>query len=456
MSGTQNKEGEIEDVLLTASNAMIQNLAGNQGTTGIPQEESDNEGQQNATKEDEEEEEAEQNSESQQSVHEPAEKEYYPNNRLDKGTANRSPRRPMTSPRSSRQPQNIEAKAEDPEGLAEEFENGATTSKADSQTLAQTVVELENRRDQVLTHGKFRDSIKIQMAIEKATIAQKESCKRETQKQALKENQEKQQKVKDEFREMQREMKEKEQELTRKNREYIASIQDRQKEERKQLDQKWKNQSTQRRYNRSSQRLRTLRLTQERLVSQKKFMESESISNIADRLEREETERNYKLMLADYRASVKTLQDKHQEELQMAEIINNRRMDEFKTFFELKKRPYLKRLNNLQKEEEDLSATPDNIWNRKHRNDGDLITSIVGQRTTKVSLSGTRNVNDYNTLKLPQLPIRSSATSVASNNRDASQASHDPEMEVVDEEENNAHEEDEEQSEAHEEDDDDN
>lgn len=427
------QEGAATDILMTASNALVGNGDNKEGEEGIENEEEDGERvgggvqpieklpdamQELLPKNEEEEEEAKEEEEKNdsQQVHEP---QYYPNNRIDR--QNKSSRAPRRSPRNtSKSNRAVETTAEDPEGLAEEFENGASVSNADSQTLAQTVVELENRRDNMVSSGKMKDSLKVQMAIENAKAAQRESCKRETQKQALKENQDKQQKVREELRRIQQNMNEAEEGLKKKNNEYIESMQSRHKDERSKLDKKWKNDKyVQRRYNRSSQQLRTLRLTQERLIRAKKFSESENIGQIADRLEKEETNRNYNLMLEDYSSSVKALEERQREELELAETVNSRKLDEFHTFVELKKRPYIKRLYNLKKEEEEIAASPDNVWNLKHRNDGDLVSSIVGPRSNNQTMNSTRKVRelDYNTLKLPQLPIHTGNTSAASNSR---------------------------------------
>lgn len=451
MSEPQN-EGAASDILMTASNALMQNGNNEDGEIGggvqpLEKLQEDNMGgllPKNEEEEEEYKEEEETKEGSQKEVHEP---EYYPNNRIDR--KNKSSRAPRRSPRNtSNNNRGKETTAEDPEGLAEEFENGASVSNADSQTLAQTVVELENRRDNIISSGKMKDTLKVQMAIENAKAAQKESCKRETQKQALKENQDKQQKVIEELRRIQNDQNKTEEELKKKNNEYIESIQSRHKDERSKLDKKWKNdKNIQRRYNRSSQQLRTLRLTQERLIRAKKFSESENVGQIADRLEREETNRNYKLMLEDYSSSVKTLEERQREEIELAEIVNSRKLDEHHNFYEIKKRPYVRRLYNLKKEEEEISASPDNVWNLKHRNDGDLVSSIVGVRSSNQTLNSTKQVREleYNTLKLPQLPISTRNTSVASSRRTGvSSAQNRAAAEEDEEKENNNNEEEEE------------
>ena len=233
---SESKEGAATDILMTASNALVG--GDKEEGEGLENEEEDGErvggGVQpleklpdamegllpkNEEEEEEAKEEEEKKDDSQQ-VHEP---QYYPNNRIDR--QNKSSRAPRRSPRNtSKSNRAVETTAEDPEGLAEEFENGASVSNADSQTLAQTVVELENRRDNMVSSGKMKDSLKVQMAIENAKAAQRESCKRETQKQALKENQDKQQKVREELRRIQQNMNEAEEGLKKKNNEYTGYL----------------------------------------------------------------------------------------------------------------------------------------------------------------------------------------------------------------------------------------
>ncbi|KAK8894720.1 hypothetical protein M9Y10_023157 [Tritrichomonas musculus] len=432
--GNDGEPGPASDILLTASNAMIQSgIAKNKEEEeedgeniggGVQPLENLQEEMGGLLPKEEEEENNQEEEEESQKVHEP---QYYPNNRLDRQSkSSRAPRRSPTS-RSNAAKNNNQVKettAEDPEGLAKEFEDGATVSNADSQTLAKTVVELESRRDNQQSGSSMKDTLRISMAIEKAKAAQRESCKRETQKQALKENQEKQEKVKEDLRRMQKAMKEKEKTINQKNNDYIESIQAKHDKQRSDLDKKWKNDITvQRRYNRSSQQLRTLRLTQERLMRAKKFSESESIAQIADRLEQDEINRNFDTMNKDYLLAVKSLEDRQREEMQLAEEVMKRRLEEHQALFESQKRPYMRRLSNLKKEEEEIMASPDNVWNLRHRNDGDLVSSIVGPRSTKAQQhSLVARDNKYNTIQLPKLDINTGASSAASNYRSKEQS----------------------------------
>ncbi|OHT06296.1 hypothetical protein TRFO_25623 [Tritrichomonas foetus] len=422
LSGTRvpkNKpdQGEMDLILMTQSKAMMQNEYIEEPT---PEKDDDQNERKNSDDDDQIEikddvNQNTENNENDQENHEdskgdveesPIEVHEPPKSQRPNTINNNRRRYPQRRPYTSRpRPKPVEASSEDPCGLADEFFNGATKSNADSNTLAQTVVELENRRDEQISNGNISESMNFQRAIETAKIAQKESCKRESQQQALKNIQQKKEQVETDYRNMQREMKEKEKELHQKLNEYIENIETKQKNEMEEHDKKWQSELCQRRYNRSSQQLRTLRLQQFQLFTAKRFADSDQVRDIANKLEKEETQESFRHMLKDFSDSRKTLETKQKEEMDMAITVTKRRKQEFRYFFNSKKKPYIQRLQNLAKEEAEVQANPEGLWNLKHRFDGNTMSNAGGQqspRSTKIPWQN--NVADYNTLKLPPLP----------------------------------------------------
>jgi hypothetical protein len=177
---------------------------------------------------------------------------------------------------------------------------------------------------------------------------------------------------------------------------------DRQEKERQDHDYAWQVEPKQRQWNRSSQKVRVLRVQQARLMNAKKFEEAADTCRFADVVAAAETrEQHFHLGNAYYR-SRKLLDAKHSEELDTFEKAGDVRIGELKYTKEVCQRRFGNRDSALEVE---LGAAkdPERLWVLKHRNEVDPLVRATGIRPAK-PFARSINVSEFNTLALPSLP----------------------------------------------------
>lgn len=288
--------------------------------------------------------------------------------------------------------------------LTDKFLNGEPVNEINPMILAQTVVQLEAKRDELMISGSFAKSMKAQRAVDQAKTAQFESCKKQSQQEVLDEIAEKRNSLDSEYKRFKNEMKEREEDLDNGIKTYLNGIKTRHQEELQEFDDEWHSDTQLRRYNRSSAKLRALRHQQHLYMNVKRFDDAAQVCKIADQLQKEEAKESYRRMLNAYLTARELLVSKQTDEYKNAMMNAERKRDEFKYLKNNLERPFIKRIKNLEIEEE-IAQDPDRIWNLKHRNDGDTISLLIGQRSTRNAIAKPANVTEFNTLKLPPLPI---------------------------------------------------
>jgi hypothetical protein len=258
-----------------------------------------------------------------------------------------------------------------------------------------------------MVSGHFSEAFRIQTAGEGARTQMLDSLKRRCQRELQEEISAREQRSRAEYEQFQREMRRREQEMEAKFTEQAEVLWQRQGRELEAHDDAWKVEPKLRQYNRASQQLRILRIQQRLLVATKRYEEAGQVCGIADRLARADAAERHYRMSNDYHASKELLERKHEEEIDTFQVTCGTRRGEFAFLRETLGRRFANRLSNLQTEA--LSARdPEKVWVRKHRFDGgDVLARVCGGTRKRTGIVKRRvDVNEFNVLPLPPLPVR--------------------------------------------------
>ena len=173
-----------------------------------------------------------------------------------------------------------------------------------------------------------------------------------------------------------------------------------------QLDDEWKSEARRRRYNRSSQQLRNLRVQIILLQNQYRFEEMKELEKRANMIEETETELNARLMESDYSQALKNLQTRHREALRILyRTYKNKKME-----FISSRNSDLAVLKNKVKKLEIMvqdTSDPQKVWNHYHR--FDTLKARSPKKRSSVPSKRKINVQEFNTLNLPLLEETKSA-----------------------------------------------
>lgn len=290
--------------------------------------------------------------------------------------------------------------------LSASFLHGDDVKDGDPELIAHAIVALQERRDELMLNGSFTKSLEVEKAINQAKDAQLQSMKKQSHEQFLSEIQKKRMEAENHYNQVKNDMKAKEIILNQRSREYLANTKKRHDKEMTDHDEHWRSEAVQRRYNRTSQELRSLRLQQQLLMRAKRFGEAEEVAKIAKAKERAECRESYKAMVKDFMESRRKVEMKHKEEMNIAIETVNRKKQEFQYFLNNMMKPYTTRMKNLENEHEEYAKESERVWNRKHRNEGNLVEQYVGvSRSARNVIVKAVNPSDFNVLKLPPLPI---------------------------------------------------
>lgn len=311
-----------------------------------------------------------------------------------------SPKRsPRQSPR--RSPPDVDPQVVS--NLSEQFLAGKPVDCTDPELLAVVCRDLEVHRDNLMVSGHFRESLASQKAVDAAREQQLFSCKLRTHAEVNEELGEKRDSAEHDYEEFKRIMHDEEMKLELKLRDQIEALRERQEEELERHDEEWQTGAKLRLYNRSSQKVRHLRVQQALLMNAKRFDEAEQVFDEAERLVQHEASENHRQMVTDWLQSRSLLQQKHAEEMDTLLKACETQRGEFRFKMQTIERRHQNRLSALQIEEANASD-PDKLWIVKHRNDGDQIANIMGTGKI-VKLHVVPHVCDFNTLPLAPLPV---------------------------------------------------
>ena len=309
----------------------------------------------------------------------------------------------FTSPRRRAWTANPPPDNETVNAISNRFMNGERVNSNDPELLATVVLDLEEKRDQLIMDGSFSESMKAQRAIDTAKIQQFNSSKRRVAKERLDFIQSNKRKVQEEYDQVKNDFKEKEIILEEKIKEQYDTILQRQSQEIDAHDNEWGS-TKQRQFNRASQKLRNLRTQQRQLINTRRFDEAQQVCKIADNLKcQESAEMNHQFLTA-FKASRSQLERKLQDEMEAFFIACETKRNELQIARQHAEKPYINRLKLLESEEK-VASNPDRYWVLKHRNDGDLIANCATKtRSPRPHIRVQDNVAEYNLISLSPLP----------------------------------------------------
>jgi hypothetical protein len=166
------------------------------------------------------------------------------------------------------------------------------------------------------------------------------------------------------------------------------------------LDADWTGVSRERKYNRTSGLLRTLRTQAALLLKERKYDESRSVERRADALESFETDSCHRRMEADYFGQLKLMEERHAKEEEEMARKHNLRRGEWQAARDFEMSVATQKVDNLKKEIEEMQD-PEKVWSLYHRTETDpfvLRGCVAGRRPL--------DVGQFNQLELP--PLRAS------------------------------------------------
>jgi hypothetical protein len=291
--------------------------------------------------------------------------------------------------------------------LASRFLSGRPVQCDDPELLAATVWELEDRLDSLIGKSRFSELMRTDQAVKEARAQLMESLKRQNQERRQAEVHARTSNSRQEFEEFSKTITLREQQLEMRLKDQLQQLRDKQARESAEHDAQWQVDPKERLFNRSSQKLRMLRLQRHLLLASHKFDEAAQVSGIGDKVVRSETAERHYQMQTDFEASRVLLDRKHADELDTLMQTSELRRGEFRYIKETLSRRFGNRFMVL-KVEEQAASDADKLWARTHRNgDGDQLAAVMGGSRKKVLVSKTPNVADFNTLVLPPLEMNS-------------------------------------------------
>jgi hypothetical protein len=279
-------------------------------------------------------------------------------------------------------------------------------------TLAAVVSELQDHLDVAMCESRFQDSKRALHAVESARAQLLLSLKLQHQAEVQAELAAKRRAAEAQRSEFAAEMAARERELEDALQRGADTMTARHLETQRQHDIAWATEPRTRHYNRTSQRLRVLRVQQQYLLAAKRFDEAEQVCRIADRQHEEESvENQYQRFVsyADSRARL-DLRQANEEDT----ITRDRGVRRGRLMFERERaaRRFTKRFRNLEVEDE-RAQDRERLWAVYHRNDGDYVATLNrGTRSPATKVEKKAKVNLFNTLPLPPLPAAHSPRGV--------------------------------------------
>jgi hypothetical protein len=257
----------------------------------------------------------------------------------------------------------------------------------DPQALAATVFELEDRLATSIETARFSESVRTERAVEIARAQLLDSLKQDRAAEAAAPPADSE----GEFEEFARTMSYREQQLELRLRTQVQQLREKQGRELAHHDQQWLVEPKQRRFNRSSQKLRILRLQRQLLLTHR----IDEPPSPTDRAARDNTQ-------ADFEASRAQLEQKHADELETLIQACDLRRGELRYIKDTLAKQFAPPIAPPKPEQEVL-PDPDGFWARAKKGEIDGVSISTGSRR-KVQVSKTPTGTEVNaTLPLPRL-----------------------------------------------------
>jgi hypothetical protein len=309
------------------------------------------------------------------------------------------------SPRVARDPTN------NAPGLAMRFLNGSPVECDDPELLLAAIWDLEDRiqLEGSVEDAQFPEFARTDRAIEAARAQLMVLLKKLNSERRQQEIYARTTVSQQEYEEWSEMMAQREEALEARLREQLFQLRARQERECAEHDARWMVEPKQRLFNRSSQKVRILRIQRQLLVTAHRFDDALQVSQIGHKVQADETIEHHFQMQAGFEASRVLLDQKHEEELDtLLQAIEVKR-NEFRYIRDSLAVKFTNRFRVL-KTEEDLANDPERLWVRTRRNDTLEIAITYGTSPRrKVVLSKLANVAEFNTLSLPPLDMDSPA-----------------------------------------------
>jgi hypothetical protein len=288
--------------------------------------------------------------------------------------------------------------------LTKKFLAGHAVLCDNPNNLAAAVWELEEQRDQALVDGLTMESVKAQNAVNAARAQMMNSLKRKTQQELQEDIIMRERESRQEYEQFVMDMKQREQAMEAKFKQQLETLKEKQEREDDEHDMLWKIEPKLRRFNRSSQKVRILRIQQRLLMALRRFEEADQVRRLADDVVRADTVERHFQMNAQYQVSRALLEKKHDEEVDTFAKAWKTKRGELVFLRETLARRFTHRFNNLRAETES-AKDPEKVWVRKHRFDGDQLMNLAGAPRRHTIISKKIDATDMNTLPLPPLPL---------------------------------------------------
>ena len=260
--------------------------------------------------------------------------------------------------------------------LSKKFIANETIKETDPILLAGVIVDLESKRNEMMASGQTRESVKVQIALEKAKQEQRKAAMVAAQKEKSEKIEEKIKETKDKIAEVVSESKEKEKELDEEIKKQVGELKTKQSEELADFDEEWTSEVKSRRYNRASQKLKMMKVQQMLLLNAKRFDEADKMNRTIAQQEQYEISENVRTMQLEYNTARRQLIEKQQAEMSTLNEAHQQQRDVLSNSYH-QKVAILARRQKILEDEKELAQDPEKVWQTSHRNDPDPTTLVA-------------------------------------------------------------------------------
>lgn len=185
----------------------------------------------------------------------------------------------------------------------------------------------------------------------------------------------------------------------------VQELEEKHRQEIEALTDEWESPAVRRRYNRTSQHLRELRIQEIKLLNAHRYDEMNIVKREADALEAKEREETQRKLEQDYETRLQCLRTKQEEEMAKLIHIQDIQKDKYEVAKVHDLRIAHQRIKNLDLEVE-VAKDPEKVWTRFHRMESLELGKRAKPRSARKAPKKTFRSQDYNTLSLPPLTDR--------------------------------------------------
>lgn len=325
-------------------------------------------------------------------------------------SAPRNPKSARSSATSTRE--SSYSHEDDIEYYKERALNGEDFSRCPVKVLPTLVGVLKDERDSLISSGRFDDSEVADSAYRQAKTLAKNRTKARALKDYKNDLKKRLRQAQDELVHLEETINRQERNMNLKLGQQKAELDTKHQEEIDFLVHEWESPVKVRRYNRTSQLLRQLRIQAIQMLNAKRYDEMRVVEKRANFIEENETTENQKRLERDFNEALTSLHNRHAEENAKLARAQKGKRDEYEKAKNTDIDVLQQRIRKLEREISEAND-PDKLWSLRHRFEDNKLAVTVHSRGPNFRNTGKCPifVSEFNTLNLPPLEEPRSARS---------------------------------------------